>query len=171
MVNRGLTVALGLSLAANVFLGGFLAGKIAGQESGREPPRFERRHGGHGDHDDMSPAARDALHRAFQEHRDDNAEVWREMRELHRELIDVITAETFDRAAAETVAAKFEALDASFRSDMARIMIEAAEGLSLEDRKTLARHLEKRLKRGGRRDDKPEGTPAGPPPEDGPPAE
>ena len=30
MVNRGLTVALGLSLAANVFLGGFLAGKIAG---------------------------------------------------------------------------------------------------------------------------------------------
>ncbi len=168
MVNRGLIIALGVSLAANVFLGGFLAGKIAGGGRDHGPPHFERRHG---DLDDVSPAARDALRRAFSEHRNDNAEVWREMRELHRELIDVITAETFDRAAAEAIAAKFEALDASFRSDMARIMIEAADGLSLEDRKALARHLEKRLKRGGSRGDKPEGSPAGPPPEDGPPAE
>jgi Spy/CpxP family protein refolding chaperone len=164
VVNKGLVIALALSLGANVFLGGYVAGKFAGGDHARE--RHDRGlHGPRGDFEDLTPAARAALRRAFKEHRAESGDDMAASRALHDEFIAVLTAETFDRAAADAIAARFAALDISFRGDMARIMIEAADELSLEDRKALARHLEKRKRRvrGG--------PPEGGPPLDGPPTD
>lgn len=162
-MNKGLVIALALSLGANVFLGGYVAGKLAGGGYGLDG--HERR-GHRVDFDDVTPAARLALRRAFKEHRDENAGYRDAARALHDELVAVMAAETFDRAAADLIAEKFAALDVSFRGDMARIVIEAADGLPLADRRALARHLEKRMRRGDRRG--PMGGREDGPPPDGP---
>lgn len=169
-MNRGLIIALALSIAANMLLGGFIAGKIAGGPGHDARHGGEGRHGGHHDFDDLTPTARDALRRAFEERRARNAGEHRAMEELKRELVAVISAEKFDRAAATAVVEKFGAADTSFRADMASIMIDAADGLSLEDRRALARHLERKMARGDRmrrrrgeaRDGAPPETPPSP---------
>jgi uncharacterized membrane protein len=157
-VNKGLVIALGLSLAANVFFGGFLAGRLAGGGHHRGAPFFD--HGAHGEFGDLTPAAREALRREFEERRESGAEARREVRKAHKELIAALKAETFDRAAADKIADRMEAADASFRSGMARLVIEAAEGLSREDREALARHLDMRA----RRDRRPKAERVAPPP-------
>jgi len=153
-MNRGVIIALALSLVANVFLIGFFSGKAA------DRPFFDRPH--HGSDwmrkhrhslDELTPAARDSLKRAFIEHRKGRESSQREALELHRALVEALSAETFDRAAAEAIIEKFKALDLRSRSDMAGLIVEAADGLGLEDRKALARHLESRAERSMHRHD------------------
>lgn len=153
-MGRGIAVALALSLAANVFLGGFVAGKIAGGPRFHHgPPGFDLKRGGHEDFADLPPAARERLKDAFLAHRADGKEMRREARALHEEFVAVLGAEPWDRAAADAVVAKFEAAEIAGRASMARLLVEAADGLSAEDRKALAAHLEKRgdERRGRRR--------------------
>lgn len=157
-MGRGVIILLALSLAANVFLGGVVAGKMLGG------PHFHHRFSGfdggrHGHFDDLSPAAREALKRAFVEHRRAQEGQRATMHDLHREFIAALSADAWDRAAAEAVAQKLEAVEPPERAAMARLIIDAADNLSADDRKAIARHLDRRMmKRHG-----------GPPPEDGPP--
>lgn len=162
-MGRGIAVALALSLAANVFLGGFVAGKIAGgPRFHHEPPGFDMKRGGFEAFADLPPAVRERLKETFLAHRAAGAEMRRSSRALHEEFVAVLSAETWDRAAADAVVAKFEDLEIASRAGMARLLVEAADGLSAEDRKALARHLEKRgaeRRRHGRRGPPPEGAP------------
>lgn len=180
-MGRGIAVALALSLAANVFLGGFVAGRIAGRPHfGEPPPDLALRRGAPDDFADLPPAARDSLKRVFIAHRAEGADLRRKAGALHREFAAALGADVFDRAAAEAIVDRIAAVEVSGRAGMARLLVEAAEGLSAEDRKALARHLErrgdKRFERGERymrrvgprRGGAQEAPPDGPPPE-GPP--
>ena len=175
-MGRTVTILLALSLAANVFLGGFVAGRIAGPKL----PGFDR-HGGPPDggrhrgdpfaeFDDLPPAAREKLKTLFRQNRESFVAAVRDGRALHREFVSVLTAETFDRAAAEAVAAKIEAFDRERRQTMPRLIIEAMDGLPVEDRRALAVIVERRmmddLRGGSRRRHRFEGLDRRPPPED-----
>ncbi len=174
-MSKGIAVALALSLAANVFLGGFVAGKIAGG------PHFSKAsHGvdfgraGPGDFDDLPPAVRERLKSAFVAHHVKSEDARREARELNKDFVKALRAEVWDRAAAEAIAARFEAIEKRSRADMAMVLVEAADEMSAEDRKALAAHLERRgdrafkhrHERRGSRDDAPEEMPPPPPPEE-----
>lgn len=170
-MGRGIIVALGLSLAANVFMGGFIFGKIAGGPRHQGlPGGFDMRRGDPEDFADLPPAARAALLDAYAGRRGEAAAVHRDMRALRKEFIAVLRADAFDRATAEALAAKFEALEGTARGAAPKLIIEAAATLSAEDRRALADHLDRRFaKRRGardlhrpRRDDRP--RPEEPPP-------
>ncbi|MFZ5615988.1 MAG: periplasmic heavy metal sensor [Pseudomonadota bacterium] len=171
-MGRGIAVALALSLAVNVFLGGFVVGKIVGKPHfGAHPPGFSLGRGAHEDFADLTPAARESLKRVFIAHRREGAEMRREANALHREFTAALGADVFDRAKAEAIVDRIAAVERSGRAGMARLIVEAADGLPAEDRKALARHLdrrgEKRFMRhfGPRRRDDGEAPPGGPPPE------
>lgn len=149
-MGRTVTILLALSLAANVFLGGFVAGRIAGPNL----PGIERpvgwRHGHdrgdpHAELEGLPPAARDRLKALIRENRGRFVETFREGRALHQEFIAVLTADPFDRAAAEAVAARIEAFERERRPSMPRLVIETMDGLSLEDRRALAALVERRM--------------------------
>ena len=111
-MGRGIVIALALSLAANVFLGGFVAGRMAGGPHHRDgAPAFSMRRDGPDGFSDLTPAARDSLRRAFKARRAASREQFRAARELHEEFVDILSADVYDRAAAEALAAKFEAAD------------------------------------------------------------
>lgn len=169
-MGRGIVIALALSLAANVFLGGFVAGRLAGGPHDHDGPHvFMFRHGGLEAFSDLTPAARESLKRAFIEHRAASRGGFRETRKLHEEFVKVLGADVYDRAAADALVAKFEAAENSGRAGMARVLVEAAEGLSAEDRKSLAKHIEKRGGHWkGHRGPGDGPPPEGPPPEESP---
>ena len=95
----------------------------------------------------MTPAARDSLKRAFEAHRAASREQFSKSRELHEEFVKILSADVYDRAAAEALAAKFEAADNFGRAGMARLIVEAADGLPAADRKSLAEHIDRRGER------------------------
>jgi uncharacterized membrane protein len=174
-MGKGIAIALALSLAANVFLGGFVAGRIAGG------PHFSKgshgmdfRRGGPDDFDDLPPAVRERLKSAFIAQHAESEDARREARELHKDFVNVLRADIWDRAAAEAIAAKFETIERSSRADMTMVLVEAADSMSADDRKALAAHLERRGDRGfkrrhGRREGReepPDDAPPPPPPED-----
>jgi Spy/CpxP family protein refolding chaperone len=178
-MGRTVTILLALSLAANVFLGGFVAGRIAGPKL----PGFDRYGGGppgggpqRGDpfaeFNELPPAAREKLRALFRQNRASFIATVRDGRALHQEFVSVLTAETFDRAAAEALAAKIEAFDRERRQSMPRLIIEAMDGLSVEDRRALAAIFERRmmddLRGANRRHDRLERRGRRPPPEDAP---
>lgn len=175
-MGRTIGILLALSLAANVFLGGFVAGRIAGPnlpgfDQGRDKDGHRAHRGGRPDLDGLSPAAREKLKASFQKHREEIAGTFREGRALREEFISVLTAETFDRARAEAVAAKLEAFEEKRRESMPLIFIEVMDGLPLEDRRAVAELLERRMteemagpgkrRRRGRGDDGPPPAPPG----------
>ena len=169
-MGRGIVIALALSLAANVFLGGFVAGRLAGGPNDHGGPHvfMFRHHDGPEEFSDLTPAARESLKRAFIGQRAASREDFRETRKLHEEFVKVLGAEVYDRAAAEALVAKFEAAEISGQAGMARILVEAAEGLPAEDRKSLAKHIERRGGHWKGRRGPEDGPPDGPPPEEDP---
>lgn len=161
-MGRSVTILLALSLAANVFLGGFVAGRIAGpslsgfDRAGSDRPGTDRHHGGPGGHgphrsdpfaefDELPPAVREKLKALFRKNRESIASTFREGRALHQEFVAVLTADAFDRAAAEDVAARIEAFERDRRPSMPRVVIEAMDGLSAADRRALAAIVERRM--------------------------
>lgn len=147
-MGRGIAVLLALSLAANVFLGGFVAGKVFSGRDGHGKSHVALRH-----HDamdglsEMTPAARESLKRAYMTYREGSRDRHEKTLALKSEFAAAIGADQFDRAAIEAIIEKLEAAEASGRSGMARLIVDAAEDLSLEDRKSLAKYLEKRNSR------------------------
>ncbi len=157
-MGRGVAIALALSLAGNVFLGGFVAGRLAGGPGLHHgSPGFDMRRGIPEDFADLPPIAREALKRAFIEHRAEGRKMMREARSLHRDFTRVLGADTWDRAAAEAIIGKLEAAEIAGRTGMAKILVEVADDLSMEDRKALAAVIAKKgdgehRHRRGRRD-------------------
>ncbi len=152
-MGRTVVILLALSLAANVFLGGFVAGRVAGPNlpgfghDGATPGGEPR--DGHGDRraefDALPPAVREKLKEAFRKNRVEFVETFREGRALHEDFVSILTADAFDRAAAEAAAAKIEAFEGERRRSMPRLVIDAMEGLSVEDRRALAAVVERRF--------------------------
>jgi uncharacterized membrane protein len=85
--------ALGLSLAANVFLGGYMLARASREAP---MPSIDRGIllGGHG----YPPAIRSALKEAMQQDRDDMRERLRGLRRARRESFDAMRADPFDAA-------------------------------------------------------------------------
>lgn len=170
-MGRGVAIALAVSLAANVFLGGVIAGRLTGPSLPHGERGEHSFHRGMDAFKDLPPAARDSLKRAFMQHRAASKADFDQMRTLHNEFVAVLGADVFDRGAAEAIAVQFETLENSRRAGMARLLIDAAEGLSAEDRKALAAHVDRRGGwRGGhhrmRRGQNGDEPPPGPPPAD-----
>ncbi|MEZ5920928.1 MAG: periplasmic heavy metal sensor [Parvularculaceae bacterium] len=137
-MGRGIAIALALSLGANIFLGGFVAGRMLHGVSGDRPPVGDYR-GEKGERGpELSDAARDKMRAAFKAHRPEFRQSMIEAKALHAEFTKVLTAETFDRAAAEDVAEKLAAYEGERRAQFTKLIIETVDGMSLEDRKALA---------------------------------
>lgn len=150
-MGRTIVILLALSLAANVFLGGFVAGRLAGPgfkgfEHGPGPSLGHGRGGDfHREFDALPDAAREKLRASFRKNREEFVTTFREGRALQQEFISILTAETFDRSAAEAVAAKIETFEAERRRSMPRLIIDVMDGLPLEDRRALAKVIERRI--------------------------
>ena len=120
-MNRSIVIALALSLAANVFLGGYVAGRIgAGPHRDRGPHGHDLRRPGD-DFADLTPAARESLKRIFVEHREGRTLIRREASDLTDELAAVLSAQDFDRAGA------IEALERLGRVVRARAVLAVAQ--------------------------------------------
>lgn len=127
---------LALSLAANVFLGGFVAGRLVGPQGfhhrghrGAEAT-FEARA--------LSPEGREIVRAAFKEQREALFGSARESRKRRDAVAAALAADPFDRAGVEAAVAAFRETDAEHRRAIAKTLIDAAEKLSVEDRKSLA---------------------------------
>ncbi len=148
-MGRAIVIALALSLAANVFLGGFVAGRIASPSI----PGFDRglKHDGgektrrSAELDTLPPAVRDKLRAAFKSNRETFVSTVREGRALHQEFISTLTAEEFDRAGAEAAALKIETFESQRRRTVPRLIIDVMDGLSVEDRRALGAVVERRV--------------------------
>lgn len=149
-MGRTIGILLALSLAANVFLGGFVMGRVA--VPGFPGFGLERGEGGRGPHHDgrdefrkLSPAAQERVKASFRKGRREMAAAFRDGAALREEFVSVLTAETFDRAAAEAVAAKIEAFEKERRPSTPRVIIDVMDGLSAEDRRIVADLVERRM--------------------------
>jgi len=186
-MGRPIIIFLALSLAANLFLGSVVAGRIAGPHfqgfrAGADLRGDASHHGGRDadprhEFEELPPAVREKLKDAFRENREEFVETFREGRALQREFVSILTADVFDRPAAETAAAKIEAFEGERRRSMPRLVIEAMDGLDVEDRRALAAVVERRIiddmggagrrhhRRGRVRDGKADDAPVTPPAE------
>lgn len=174
MIIRGTTAAivvaaLGLSLAANVFLGGYLGARVARDVP---MPAIDRGIllGGH----DYPPPIRGALKEAMRQDRDDMRDRLRALRRARRESFDAMRADPFD-------AARLAAALAAERAAVTRLqegghaVLEAVIGAAPASERAQierARKGEDRRKgKGHGRDGGDKGADDGPPaPEDSPPA-
>lgn len=142
-MNKGLAIALFLSLAANIFLGGFAVGRFAGA------PRHP-----HHDHPSMhagpmmapnvealSPEGRAAFHAVFEAERDALQQRHGALKVRRAAFAAALIAEPFDRAAAEAALEELHAVTAEQQGAFAALMIDAVEKLSGDDRKALAKSI------------------------------
>ncbi|MEQ8176898.1 MAG: periplasmic heavy metal sensor [Amphiplicatus sp.] len=170
-MNRGLTILLALSVAANVFLGGFVAGRLLGG-----PPHDKLIHTGDGGRafsfkiaaelDDLSPDAREAFRKVFGESRERLIRNHREAKRLRKALSDALAADPWNRTQAEAALAELRAAESAQQAALATLLIDAFEGLSAEDRKALTSAMDnrERRKKHMRLPDKRIGDRDGPPP-------
>lgn len=157
-MGRGLIIALGASLALNVFAGGFIAGRLLGEPPRRAPietagpvdPFRLMRHAG-----SLPPEAREAFRGSLREARGPMREDFRKMRALREELRAVIRAEEWDEAEARRLFGVIAARQGDQLSRLEDALIEALGSLSAEDRRLLiesaeSREAERRERRRGR---------------------
>jgi len=157
-MNKGLMALLALSLAANVFLGGFVAGRMVGG------PPHERGMGRgaefvremswriRGDFEELSPAARNAFRKVFEDRRDELRGSFRETRRLRRAFSEALSADIWNRTEVEAALAALRAVESAHQATLAASLVDAFEGLSPEDRKALVAAMDRRRPDGrGRR--------------------
>ncbi|HXI86706.1 MAG TPA: periplasmic heavy metal sensor [Parvularculaceae bacterium] len=141
-MRTGLVIALAVSLAANVLLGGFVAGRMIGG------PPHEFFHGAHGhgrgggammfgDLDALSPQAREAFRAVFKTHHDEMRGDFQEVMRLRGAFADALAADPWDRARAEKALADLRVVESKQQTALGAIMIDAFEKLSAADRKAL----------------------------------
>lgn len=139
-MNRGVIIALTLSLAANVFLGGFVAGRMMGPRFHGPPPALS---------DDLMAMGREALppealrelRQAMLAERHAFREIRRESAAIRMAFIEALSAEEFDRATADAAAARIAAAEGERRARAAAMLVDVAAKLSPEDRKAFAQAL------------------------------
>lgn len=150
-MNRGLIILLGVSLAANVFVGGLVVGRHFGgplKHRGHHAIEMARGFGpaGHEEFAALSPAAREAFRKAFRPNREDLREKHAEMRRLRAAVAAAVAADPWERAAVEAALADLRAAEAEQATALSMLMIDAFEGLSAADRQALVKAMESRRK-------------------------
>ncbi len=146
-MGRGLIVALLLaSLAANVFLGGFVAGRLLGASQIEEarpdeiagpPPRGGRGGPFPGDPSKLPPEVREVFRDAFIVNRAGLRSNRRAVLDARRDLAEILSADEWDRAAVEAAMARVRAAHDAEAAGQSKLMIDALEKLSVEERKAL----------------------------------
>lgn len=151
MTDRGLKVALAVSVAVNIFVAGVVVtGLVVGLRDLPERP-----------HHDRPPVF--SLVQSLDEA--DRAEVEQTLRSTalaarsdfetarreRAEAIDLAGAETFDRPAVEAALARSREAEAAGRSRLEGTMLDLLERFDQEDRQRLAPALARREREGGRR--------------------
>ncbi|MEQ8934875.1 MAG: periplasmic heavy metal sensor [Amphiplicatus sp.] len=148
-MNRGLTILLAVSIAANVFLGGFVAGRLlGGPPHGKPDHSFD---GGRtfslkmaGEIEELSPEAREAFRKVFAESRERLIKNHRETKRLRKALSEALAADPWSRTQVEAAHAELRAAESAQQAALAALLIDAFEGLSAEDRKALTSAMDKR---------------------------
>lgn len=154
-------IALIVSVALNLFLGGILAG---GWVLHDEPERvrgfavagmrFSRQ--------DLAPESRTLVRRLWEESREEIRPRFRDVRDARREVREIATAETVDRAALEAALASLRERSIALQAATQELMVTIAERLPAAERKKL---FSGRPRRGDRdRRDRRDRPPPEPPP-------
>lgn len=158
-MGRGIAIALALSLAANVFLGGFVVGRLAAPKPpvGGAAPVAAR---------GFSEPAKAAMERAYQARRGEVRERALALRAAFVDLRDVLEAEDFDPDAAAAAFARLREARLGAQTLQEEIFIAGAKNLSAEDRRGLAADLAERRRGAGRLLRQRRGVPQDEPPAD-----
>jgi len=170
MSDRGLKIALGISLVANVFVIGGVLGAVYigghGPMGLRGPPGNPLVRAA----DQLNPADRDAFHQVIRAQIPVVRPLQQESHQARRQAMDDLAAPTFDRAAAGALMARARADDEKARGQIEDAILDFAAKLPADERTALAKGMRRdgmhrwMLRRGGRG-----GSGEGPPPPDGPP--
>ncbi|MEO0398989.1 MAG: periplasmic heavy metal sensor [Pseudomonadota bacterium] len=174
---RGITIALALSLVLNVFAGGVLAGKwFAERDNTSQTPHFDKQaagpddgpgprrgpphgrppppHGGDilGETLALSPEARAAVRKAARGKGYEIRRDWEEMKQRRTAVRAALSADPFDRAAAEKALQDLIALRGTLEGGRMGLMLDVFESLSADERQALVEAQEERInERRGRR--------------------
>lgn len=152
-MSRGLMVLLALSMTANVGLG-FIAGRHLASPSPPPgpPPAFARGFGMRltPDLEALSPEARAAFRRVFDERRDTLKHNHHETRRLRNELSRALAADQWSRTEVDAAVAALRSAESAQQAAMSQLIVEAFEGLSAADRKALVEAMDKRREHVGR---------------------
>ena len=169
MSERGLTIALGISLVANVFVIGGVVGAIymhAHSPAGmRGPPGNPLVRAA----DQLNPNDRDAFHQMLRAQIPTVRPIQQDSRQSRRQAMDDLMAPSFDRAAAGALMARARADDEKARGQIEDAVLDFAAKLPADERTALAKGMRRdgmhrwMMHRGG-----PGGSGEGPSP-DGPP--
>ncbi len=132
-------IALAVSLAANVFLGGFVAGRLLGlsdtEKSGElSTTRFTKRDVP-GDPREMSPAAREAFRKAYLDRRGELAQGRQESRMARRAFLESVSAAEWDRAAVEMALADIMTIERKRETARSALLVDALENMPVEERR------------------------------------
>lgn len=138
MTDRGLKIALAVSVAVNIFVAGVVVTGLAvglrgipDRPHGDRPPVFSLVQSlDEGDREEAQQALRSAALSA----RGD----FEEARRLRAEAIDLAGADTFDRPAVEAALARSREAEASGRARLEGTMLDLLERLDQDDRQRLA---------------------------------
>jgi uncharacterized membrane protein len=169
MSDRGLKIALGVSLVANVFVIGGVVGAI--YMRGHSPFAM---HGPPGNPlgraaEMLNPNDRDAFHQTLRAQIQTVRPIQQDSHEARRQAMDDLAAPTFDRAATGALMARARADDEKARGLMEDAILDFAAKLPADERMALAKGMRRDGRRhwmhwGGRG-----GSGDGPPPGDAPP--
>jgi hypothetical protein len=155
-----LPIALALSLAANVFLGGFVAGRLHGGPFGAAgpgggPPPMGRPSGGEAMTLLRAAAERPEIREKFERRLEDKRGAMRadnaEMRRLRSALGAALAANPFVRADAEAAAAALAAFNETREIRGVDFLIDVFEELPVEDRRAIIEKREDTQRRRERR--------------------
>lgn len=151
VTGRWVTIALTASLAVNIFLAGLFVGHEVGG------PRFLFRaavqrpvwHPGDGGlppfvqriADRMSPPYRDILMSKMKQHQPEIAAAGVALREARGKLRQIVTAENFDRAAADATAAELRDRMLQFQQTLQAALLDVAAALPAEGRRQMIEPL------------------------------
>lgn len=127
---RVLLIALGVSLLANMFMGGFIAARLSG------PGLLASRQG-------PPPSAREdrrerPLRALFDHHRDDFRRTRREVMEARRQVADALVSEPFDRAALATALDALQTATGEAQAVFHKSLLDEVEQLPLAERQRLS---------------------------------
>lgn len=143
-------IALVVSLALNLFLGGMLAARCVWHPKG--PPHGMRRMPLQALRNRLGPEAHAAIDQVDAKHSEAIRERMHEAREARRRAMDALTVDPFDETKAREAHADFRSKEAAAREAMHEALVELAAALPAEQRAQLGTAMSKRRGRRGPRD-------------------
>ncbi|MFQ5562978.1 MAG: periplasmic heavy metal sensor [Parvularculaceae bacterium] len=146
-MGRGVTIALLVSLALNIFAVGFIGGRFVGDRTAPPPPHERMRSagpaafwsGGEG----LPPEDRDAFIAVFREHHEELRTLNEDIHRARLAFSAALGAPQWDRAAVERAHSELKAAEARRDSLMSVLFLDAMETLPAEQRRILAERSER----------------------------